>query len=154
MSYTMTGAITGIPVTGLTSPTYTLTADTAIDQNSRQSYVSALGGTQTGVAVHSVSLPFTVTVSRPRVLKTLGKANLNGLIASVGRNVYKILVRKGVLPLAGQPNAIALSRSEFEIPSGSEAADLVSLKAMVSFLGGFITTNGTGIADTFANGSP
>lgn len=153
MSYTMTGVITGATIAGLTSPTYTLTADSAIDQNSRQSYVSALGGTQTGVAVHSVSLPFTVSVSRPRVLKILGKPNLNGLISSVGRNVYKVLGRKGVLPLAGQPNAIALARLEFEIPAGSEAADLVSLKALISFLSGFIEANAIGIADTFASGS-
>lgn len=153
MSYTMTGVITGTPVTGLTSPTYTLTADSAIDQNSRQSYVSALGGTQTGVAVHSVSLPFTISVSRPRVLKILGKPNLNGLISSVGRNVYKVLGRKGVLPLAGQPNAISLARHEYEIPAGSESADLVSLKALISLMGGFTTTNATGMADTFASGS-
>jgi hypothetical protein len=151
MSYTMTGVITGSTVSGLTTPTYTLTADTAVDDNSRASIVSALGGTQTGVAVHSVSSPFMVIVSRPRTLRTLGKANLNGLISNVGRNSYRVLTRKGVLPLAGQPNQIALARIDFEVPAGSDSADLPSLKALSSFVGGFLNTNASGIADLFAN---
>ncbi len=151
MAITMTGVITGAAVTGLTTPTYTLTADTAADDNTRQSAVTALGGTQTGVSVHSVSNPFTSTVSRPRTLKTLGKANLNGLISNVGRNTYKWLVRKGALPLAGQPTAISLIRTDFEVPAGTESADLINLKAMLSFWGGFANSNASGFADTFTN---
>lgn len=151
MSYTMTGAITGAAVSGLTSPTYTLTADTAADDASRQSAVTNLGGTQTGVNVHSVSLPFTVTVTRPKSLRTLGKANLNGVIANVGRNTYGNLFRKGVYPLAGQPAQIAIIRVNQEIPAGSELNDQPNLKALASFTGGFINTNASGMFDTWTN---
>lgn len=151
MSFAMTGAVTGAPVSGLTTPTYTLTADSAVDQSARQSVVTALGGTQTGVNLHSVSSPFTVTVTRPRGLRTLGKPNLNGLISNVGVNTYRRIIRKGVVPFAGQPPRIAVSRNEYEVPAGSELADVVNLKAMISFAGGFDYTNADGLVATFAN---
>lgn len=151
MAYTMSGAITGSAVTGLTTPTYTLSADSTTPPNARQSVVTALGGTQTGVLAHSVSQPFSVTVDRPRTLKTLGKANLNGLITNVGRNTYQILVRKGVLPLVGQPYQVATARVVFEIPAGSEIADVPNIRALCSFIGGFCNTNASGIADTLQN---
>lgn len=149
---TMTGAITGSAVTGLTSPTYTLTSDTAVDAYTAQSAVTSLGGTQTGVSVHSVSQPFTVTARRPRSLKVPGKPNLNGYIANVGRNTYSILIRKGVLPLAGQPYAIAIARLEFEVPAGSELAAQPDLKALASFACGFLNSNASGLYDTWVNG--
>ncbi len=149
---TMTGVITGATVTGLTSPTFTLTADGAADAFSAQSAVTTLGGTQTGAAVHSVSQPFTVTIRRQRILKVLGKANLNGYISNVGRNTYTMLFRKGVLPLAGQPYSIALARFETEVPSGSEIADVANLKSWISFIGGFISSNATGLFQTWTDG--
>lgn len=152
MALTMTGVITGAAVTGLTSPTFTLTADGAADAFSAQSAVTALGGTQTGAQVHSVSQPFTVTARRQRNLKVLGKANLNGFISSVGRNTYTLLFRKGVLPLAGQPYSIAIARFETEIPSGSEVADQANLKSFMSFVGGFISANAQGLFVTWTDG--
>lgn len=151
MSYIMTGAVTGAAVTGLTSPTYTLTADTAADDNARQSVVTALGGTQTGVTLHSVSSPFSQTVTRPRSLNQLGKANLNGFIPNIGRNTYRMITRKGVTPALGQPFQIAIMRTEMEIPSGAETFDIINVKAMCSFHGGFIWANASGIADTANN---
>lgn len=148
MSFTMSGAVTGATVTGLTSPTYTLTADTTTD-DARQSVVSALGGTQTGVISHSVSAPFTVTVTKPKSLRTLGKANLNGLISNVGRNTYGILIRKGAVPLAGQPYQIALIRCNAEIPAGSELNDKPNLAALASFFGGFANSNADGWYNTW-----
>lgn len=150
MSYIMTGAITGAAVTGLTTPSYTLTLDTSADDNTRQSAVTTIGGTQAGVNSHSVSQPFTVRVARPRTLRVLGKANLNGFISNVGRNTYGILIRKGVIPLAAQPYQIALARLEFEIPAGSEVADQPNLKALCSFTGGFVSANADGIFTTFS----
>lgn len=148
MAYTMSGAISGAAVTGFTTPTYTLSADSAGANNQRQSYVSALGGTQAGVNAHTVAQPFTVTVDRPRTLRQLGKANLNGLIANVGRNTYGILVRKGVVPLVGQPYQVAIFRVNIEVPTGSDTADIANLKGMISFASGFITANVNGIVDT------
>lgn len=151
MAYTMTGVITGAAVTGLTSPTYTLSADSTTPANARQSVITALGGTQTNVNTHSVPQPFTVTVDRPRSLRQLGKANLNGLIQNVGRNTYGILIRKGVVPLVGQPYQVALFRASFEVPAGSELADTANLKALCSLAGGFMNSNASGIADTLQN---
>lgn len=151
MAFTMTGAITGATVAGLTTPTYTLTADTSADDNARQSVVTALGGTQTGVTVHSVSSPFSVTVRRPKSLRTLGKANLNGYISNVGRNTYTVLFRKGVTPLTGQPYQIAIVRQDYEIPAGCEVNDIANLKGLMSFVGGFVSTNADGMVTTFTN---
>lgn len=150
--FTMTGSITGAPVTGLTSPTFTLTADGAADAFAAQSAVTALGGTQTGAAVHTVAQPMTVTVRRQKTLKVLGKPNLNGFISNVGRNTYSVLFRKGALPLAGQPYAIAIARFETEIPAGSEIADIANLKSFASFVGGFIYQNANGMYETWLNG--
>lgn len=151
MSFTMSGVITGATVTGLTSPTYTLTADTAADDNARQSVVTTLGGTQTGVITHAVSAPFSVTVTRPKSLRTLGKANLNGLIPNVGRNTYGMLFRKGAVPLSGQPYQIALIRASAEIPAGSELNDKPNLAALASLFGGFSSTNADGWYNSWLN---
>lgn len=151
MAYGMTGVITGASVTGLATPTYTLTVDSTSAPNSRQSVVTALGGTQAGVNLHSVPNPFTITVDRPRSLRQLGKAGLNGLITNVGRNTYGVLIRKGVLPIAGQPFQTALIRMSFEIPSGSEVNDLPNLRAMFSLAGGFLFSNANGAVDTVNN---
>lgn len=153
MSYTMTGAITGAAVTGFTSPTYTLTVDSAVNDNARKSIVTTIGGTQTGVTAHSVSSPFAVTVTRPKGLKTLGRANLNGLIQNVGNNNYRGLVEKGVTPLAGQPFRTAKFRWESEIPAGSEVADIANIKALYSFAGGFLNANASGMVETATNAS-
>jgi len=147
----MTGAVTGAAITGFTAPTYTLSADTAADDNARQSIVSALGGTQAGVVVSSVSQPFSVTVTRPRTLRTLGRPNLNGLITQIGRNTYRWIFRKGVLPLAGQPFQTGIIRVEHEIPAGSELADLPNIKGLYSFFGGFAFANAQGMVDTVQN---
>jgi hypothetical protein len=152
MSFNMAGVITGAVVAGLTSPTYTLTADVAADTLARQSIVSALGGTQTGVSVHSIGTPFTVTVRRPRTLRVPGRPNLAGVITSIGRNTFTILVRKGVLPAASQPVNVAMARAEFEIPAGAETFDAPQVKALVSLTCGFMSTNASGIADTLING--
>jgi len=147
----MTGVVTGAAMTGFTSPTYTLTADTAADDNARQSAVTVIGGTQTGVGAHSVSLPFTVTETRPRTLRTLGRPNLNGLIQNVGRNTYKRIIRKGAYPLSGQPAQTLISRTEYEISAGVELNDQPNLKAMLCFEAGYVSANAIGRFDTFVN---
>jgi hypothetical protein len=151
MAFTMSGTITGEAVTGLTSPTYTLTADQAADAFARQSIVSALGGTQTGVVAHSIGYPFTVTVRRPKSLRSIGRPNLAGVITSIGRNTFTRLVRKGVTPALNQTVQIAIDRREWEIPAGAETYDAASVKALVSFANGFDKANTQGVADTLSN---
>lgn len=150
---TMPASVTGSAQTGFTTPGYTLTVDTPPDMNSKQSAVTAITGTQTGVTSHSVASPFTLTVSRPKSLAVLGKTNpVTGLIANVPRNNYKCLTRKGVLPLAGQPNQIAIMKSELQIPAGSDTADTANLRAMISAHIGLLTALSASLGDTVNNG--
>lgn len=153
MTVSLTSPIAGSAQTGLTSPTYTLVADTAPDINGKQWAVTALGGTQVGVLPHSVSQPFTVSVFRPKVFKALGKPNpTTGLIGNVPNNTNKIITRKGVLPAAGQPARIATITTVIDVPAGSDTADPASLRAMLSAHFGAVAQQSAGIGDTIVNG--
>lgn len=133
MAFVLSTPITGSPQTGLTSPTYAITADTAPDSNGKQYYVSGLGGTQPGVLAHSVAAPFTISMFRPKVLKILAPVNaVTGVLRSVPMNVYKVITRKGASPLAGQSYKTGHITTELAIPAGSDTADPLSLRAMIS----------------------
>lgn len=148
--------VTGLTIAGLTTPTYTLSADQGVDVNWKQFLVSALGGTQTGVRVHSASDPFTVAMSRPKVLKPRPATNPAGTgFTGLGtKNNYVLVARKGVIPITNAAPEVALVRMEFAIPSGSEANDLINLKAMLSCLIGYLWAEAaTDIVDTLQQGS-
>jgi len=153
MTITVTSPITGAAQTGLTTPTYTLTADTPPNPNGKQNAVTALGGTQTGVSVHSVAAPFTVAAFRPAILKQLGKANsVTGVINNVPKNVYKVNTRKGVLPLAGQPYQTMLITTTIEVPAGADLADAANIRAALSAHIGALSQQSAGIGDTSVSG--
>lgn len=153
MTMSISTPVTGGAQTGLTSPTYTLTADQAPDFNSRQWAVTALGGTQTGVTTHSVAAPFTVTVSRPKLFRALGKPNpITGLVKDVPMNRYQVLVRKGCLPLANQPYATALLYGTFNIPAGADTYDPANIRAALSLFVGSVSQISAGIGDTAVSG--
>jgi hypothetical protein len=153
MSFSLTSPITGLAQTGLTSPTYTHVSDVAPDVNGRQVAVTALGGTQTGVTAHSVASPFTISGWRPKVYKILGNPNpVTGVIASVSRNVYKFITRKGVLPLAGQPYQTMLVTTTIEVPAGSDTADAANVRAALSAHFGALSQSSAGIGDTVTSG--
>jgi hypothetical protein len=153
MTVSVTSPVTGGAQTGLTSPTFTLVEDRAPDVNGLQWAVTALGGTQTGVAVHSVASPFTLTFWRPKIARILGNPNVNtGIIANVPKNTYKWIVRKGVLPLAGQPMQTAVLTLSMDVPAGSETADPEDLRAGLSLLVGAVTQVSAGTGDTLVNG--
>jgi hypothetical protein len=154
MAFAPTSPITGATQTGLTSPTYTIAADNAPDANGKQYYVSALGGTQTGVLAHSVAAPFTQSMFRPKVLKTLAPVNpVTGVLRSVPMNDYKVITRKGVLPLAGQSYKTALIKTELAIPAGSDLADPLSLRAAISAHIGLLWQIADGIGSTTLTGT-
>jgi hypothetical protein len=154
MAFVPTTPITGSAQTGLTTPTYTISADTAPDVNGKQFYVSALGGTQTGVNAHSVASPFTVSMFKPKVLKTLGPVNAaTGQLRSVPVNVYKVIVRKGVLPLAGQPYKTAHVTAEIAVPAGSDLAGAIELRAMLSCFIGLVTQISNEIGNSVTTGT-
>lgn len=153
MTVNVTSPVTGGAQTGLTSPTYTLTADTAPDANGKQWAVTALGGTQTGVDVHSVAKPFTLTIWKPKNLRVLGQPNVNtGVVSNVPNNTYKFIARKGVLPLAGQPNRVAVFTLQMDVPAGSDTADAEDIRAAMSLLVGAVNQVSAGLGDTLVNG--
>lgn len=153
MAITLPASITGGAQTGFTTPGYTTVVDTPIDVNSKQVAVTAITGTQTGVDIHTVSRPFTVAFTRPKQYQVLGKPNpVTGLIGVVPRNTYKLLVRKGVLPLAGQPSQVAIARVELEIPAGADTADPANVRAMISATIGVLQAISAGLGDTTVTG--
>lgn len=153
MAWSPSSPVTGATQTGLTSPTYTLTDDVAPDNNGKQKAITALGGTQTGVVTSSVAAPFTATFVKPKAFKALGKPNpVTGLIGSVPRNVYKLITRKGVLPLAGQPYATMLVTTIIEVPAGADVADPEDVRAALSLHIGLLSQQSAGIGDTAVSG--
>lgn len=146
--------VTGSPHTSyLTSPTYTLTADSAPDVNGTAYVVSALGGTQAGVLSHSASNPFTLLFTKPKTLKVLGPVNANGILGSVPRNVFALASKKGVTPLSGQPIAVALAKFEYSAPAGVDLADKPNLVAHLSMIAGVLWESANDIADSIIAGS-
>lgn len=151
--FSLTSPVTGAAQTGLTSPTYTVNADTAPAINAKQFAVTALGGTQTNVTVHSVSSPFTVAMFRPLAPKSLEPVNpVTGVLRRVPVNTYKVITRKGVIPLAGQAPKTMVITTTIEVPAGSDVADMNSVRAALSAHIGALSQQSTGVGDTAVNG--
>lgn len=153
MSFGPSSPVTGASQTGLTSPTYTLTADTPPNSHSEQYAVTALGGTQTGVDAHSVSKPFTLTMERPANFRALGTPNpVTGVINNVPMNVYKLRCRKGVVPSTDQPSKTAIAELKISVPAGADENDASSVRAMLSCLAGALSSDSAGIGDVLIDG--
>jgi hypothetical protein len=154
MSITLTSPVTGGPQTNFATPTYTHAADQAPDSTQKQWAVSVAGGTQVGVSVHSASAPFTFTAQRPKVFKYLGKPNpTTGVIKDVPMNTWKFRVRKGVLPLAGQPMVVSDMTILWNIPAGSDLASPAELRGMCSMMIGSLWQISSQIGDSVINGT-
>lgn len=153
MAYT-SGVITGAPQTGFTTPTYTLATDNAPDIRSKQWYVQTIGGTQAGVVAHSINAPFTITVRRPSLFKTIASAFLNGVTGQYSKvpfNENVILARKGAQVATNQwwTNEMRITTKIF---AGTESFDSANLKALVSLAFGFCWANSSGHTDTCVTG--
>lgn len=153
MSFAPSSPITGAAITGLTSPTYTIVADTPPSAVSKQYAVSALGGTQTGVTAHSLSSPFTHTMFRPANIKVLGQPNVSGVIRTFPRNTFSILTRKGVSVLANQPVQTSNIRTDLVLPAGADIYDQANFKAALSAHIGLLWQVANGLADTSFTGT-
>lgn len=151
--FTLTTPITGLAQTGFTAPTYTIAVDQSPDGLGKQVTVSALGGTQAGVTVHSMSSPFTINCTRPRTFQSLGKPNLNGLISKNPRNVFKVITRKGVTPAVNQPYQIMLITTVIEVPAGADTYDAPNVRAALSAHAGAIAQQPAGLGDTLITGT-
>lgn len=153
MSIALTTPVTGGAQTGFTSPTYTIAADIASDFNGKQWAVTALGGTQAGVTLHTQSSPFTWSYYRPKSFKLLGKPNpVTGLISNVPKNTSKIIVRKGVTPAANQLIAVASINMEINIPAGADVYDAPNIRALISLAQGALNQLSASIGDTVISG--
>lgn len=154
MAFALTSPVTGGAQNGFTAPTYTVAVDTPPANNAKQWIVTVLGGTQVGVGTHTVSNPFTISQWKPLVPKTLSAVNpLTGVLPKVPSNVYKTVIRKGVTPLAGQPQSIATCTVILDIPAGADSADQPNVKALISAAIGSLNQQSAGLGDTVLNGS-
>lgn len=115
-------------VTGLTNPTWTLVADVAPVANAKAYYVSALGGTQTGVEVHSASNAFQLIQYKPSAYKQLGQLNAAGQPSSFPINSYSFVVKKGVEVYTGIRRTMTV-KTIIEVPAGAESTDPESISA-------------------------
>lgn len=153
MTISVSSPVTGAAVSGLTSPTYTLSTDTSPAANIRQWAVTALGGTQTGVTVHGVSSPFTISALRPLIYKVLGFVDPSkGIRGTVAKNVHKVITRKGVIPLSGNSPQVMIMTTEISVPAGADLADPLSVKACISAHIGAVYQQASGIGDTVVTG--
>jgi hypothetical protein len=145
--------ITGAAITGLTSPTYTVSVDYPPNAWSKQWAITAIGGTQTGVDTGtSASRPWTLTWSRPQNIKQLNALDTNGQLRSVPMNPYKFIGRKGLTPLVGQPSKTAIMAMETSIPAGSDIADIPNIKAFISSMYGALYQQAQGTSDLYTTG--
>lgn len=146
--------VTGATATGyLTTPTYTVVSDLAPSPNGKQYAVTALGGTQTGVDVSSVAKPFTITMFKPALLKQVPVVNpVTGVLPAVGRNVFKVITRKGVLPLSGQSAVTMLVETVISVPAGAGDADPNSVAAALSLHIGALSEQSNELMDTVKSG--
>jgi hypothetical protein len=154
MTISLSSPVTGATVSGLTSPTYSVTVDQPPNSYSKQWYVSAIGGTQAGVdAASTASKPWTFTFTRPPVLKTLNAVDATGVIRQVGFNTYEYLMRKGLLPLTGQAVRISNWKASFPVLVGADTADAPNIRAATSSFVGVLNQQASGLADSLITGS-
>jgi hypothetical protein len=94
-----------------------------------------------------------VTIIRPKSFKTLAPVVPGtGLLPSVPKNSWKVIVRKGVTPLAGQPAAILLVKMEIDVPAGADTADAPNIRAAISAAVGALSQQSAGLGDTLVSG--
>lgn len=133
MTWSPSSPISGPNVAALSSPTFTLTADSNPSVNGKQSIVSALGGTVVGVTTHKASAPFTIACFKPATTKVLPPVNpVTGVLPQVGNNTYSVITRKACVPLTGQAPRIMIIRTEISVPAGCEVNDLPNVAACLS----------------------
>jgi hypothetical protein len=153
MTIAVTSPVVGLTThTGLTNPTYTLVADQAPDVNGRQYAVSALGGTQTGVAVSSASVPFTILFTRPKVIRTVPALNSNGQLVNVPKNVWVCSLKKGVEVATSQPYQTMTARLDIGVPAGADTQDPESVRAGLACFLAALAESADDIANSIIQG--
>jgi hypothetical protein len=67
-------------------------------------------------------------------------------------NTYKVITRKGVLPLAGQASKNMVVTTMIDVPAGADTADPASIRAALSAHIGLLSQVSAGVGDTAING--
>lgn len=148
MSFAPTSPVTGAPQTGFTTPTYTITSDKAPNVNGTQYAITAVGGTQTGVTVHSGSNPFTTTVFRPANFKVLPAANpVTGVVKAYPVNTFKHVTRKGAVANTNGPYQINRATTAWDIVAGTDNVSPAEIRALASLHIGIQWQQSAGIGD-------
>jgi len=152
MAISPTTPVTGGAQTGFTSPTYTIAADSNPDYNGKQWVVTALGGTQTGVTVHSASSPFSIAFFKPKSVRVLPRVDLNGgYSAGIPLNVYSFFLRKGSVPAANQIPTTGWIKCQMAVPAGSDTYSPAEVRGMTSLFVGVLNQISAGIGDTLVS---
>lgn len=151
MAWSPASPLTGAAQTGLTSPTYTLSSDSAPSINGRQYAITALGGTQTGVSSTGASTPFTLSFFKPAILKTR-TLDADGRATAAPMNVYKQITRKSVAVDAAGSTRVMLVTTSIEVPAGAELVDSEDVRAALSCHIGALSNTSAGIGDTAVSG--
>jgi hypothetical protein len=90
---------------------------------------------------------------RPQNPQVLSPVNpVTGVLARVPLNTYKVITRKGVLPLAGQAYRNLIVTTTIEVPAGSDTADPANVRAALSAHIGALSQQSAGIGDTTIQG--
>lgn len=153
MAFSLSSPVTGAAQTSLTSPTQTVIVDNAPAVNAKQWYVSALGGTQTGVSISSQSAPFTICMFRPVSFTPVGRVNNQGILVNNGYNTFAVVVRKGMLPLAGQAPQTAIFTLSMKVPAGADLASPAEIRGALSLMFGALSQQSAGIGDSLISGA-
>lgn len=153
MTISLSSPVTGAAQTGLTSPTYTVVSDTAPTPEGKQWVVTALGGTQTGVTSSSVSSPFTITFFRPKAFSVARLVDaVTGILRNNPVNTWKVVVRKGTTPLAGQAAQTLVMTTSIGVPAGSDLNDPANVRASLSLAIGALSQVSAGLGDALVTG--
>jgi hypothetical protein len=91
---------------------------------------------------------------KPKSFKLLGPVNpVTGVVGRVPRNTWKIITRKGVVPLSGQAAATMLVTTTIEVPAGGDTANPEDIRAALSCHFGALSQASSGIGDSVINGT-
>jgi len=151
----MSSTVTGAASSDLTSPTYTLVRTTAPDTNGVAVNITALGGTQTGVAVNTVDRPFSMLLTWPKAFKTAltSYLALAGLFTSLPTNKVTLTTRKAIGINASAGYGIAFVQTSISIPVGAAEMDPVGMAAALSCHIGELSANVDGITNILHYGT-
>lgn len=151
MAITIPGtAVSGGAQTGFTTPTHTYGS---VDKAARETngFVTALAG-QPSARVHSISDPFKLSFQLPTNYRMVGQPR-DGVLGMQPKNVTRVRLWKGVVPLSGQASQLMDIDCRIAIPAGADSADAANVRAALSAFIGALNSLSSGLGDTTIQGT-